>query len=374
MVKISKQAKRAFSKKPDVKEAIKEIQNQFGDLSKYKLVVFFASSLYPHKELAAEFEKVFGSIPYVGCSTNGEMMTGKILHNSIVAIALDDTIINHCSIQIVKDLFSTADIDDAFNKLKKDFCSKCVDEHPEKYVGMIMANGLTNKEEDLIKRLNDLTEVSFVGGSAGDDLSWRETYVFFKGKSYTKSAVLVLLEPTVGFKVLKTQSFAPIGKVAKVTSVDRELRCIKTIDNIPAGLFYAQQLGVPPEKISEYFTDYSIGIMIYNEAYVHDVQSVDKDYNLYMYSSAPKDAEMQILKAADLAEDMSRFRNRVLMTLPSISAIIHFCCVNRFTKLQKEGIQDFSQALEGLPCIGFATYGEFFISFINQTSVLLVLY
>ena len=37
-------------------------------------------------------------------------------------------------------------------------------------------------------------------------------------------------------------------------------------------------------------------------------------------------------------------------------------------------IMHFKELFKGLPAIGFATYGEFYISFINQTSVMLVLF
>ena len=55
-------------------------------------------------------------------------------------------------------------------------------------------------------KIGNLTNILFVGGSAGDDLKFEATYVFANGTVYTDAAVLALLKPRVGFEVIKTQS------------------------------------------------------------------------------------------------------------------------------------------------------------------------
>lgn len=375
MVRISKNAKRAFTKNPDVEKAVSEIKEQLGASNDFKLIFFFASIVFPPDKISKEMTKAFPGVPCIGCTTCGELITGKTLVRSVVAIALDSTIVKNVGIELIKDVYNIFDTDKAFNTLRKKFCADCVDNNPENYVGIILSNGLCDQEEKIISRLNELTEVFFVGGTAADAWRLKETYIYMNGEYYTKSAILLLVEPTIGYKAVKTQNFKPLGKVVRVTDADESIRCIKTIDNIPAAEFYAKQIGKPISEIRKHFINYSIGIMVYGEAYVHDIRYADENNHLYMYSAVPKGAEMQVLESTSIMKGMIEFRKREIMVLASVSALLHFCCASRFNKIQlEEEGKDFRQIFEGLPSIGFATYGEFFNSFVNQTSVILIFF
>lgn len=98
----------------------------------------------------------------------------------------------------------------------------------EKYVGLILMDGVTRSEERVMEKIGDLTSVIFVGGSAGDDLHFEKTFVYANGKAYTDAAVLVLLEPANGFDVIKTQSFRSTGKILEATQVDEAARKVFT--------------------------------------------------------------------------------------------------------------------------------------------------
>jgi hypothetical protein len=47
----------------------------------------------------------------------------------------------------------------------------------------------------------------YIGGSAGDDLKFSQTWVYANGKAFTDTALLALMKPAVGFSFIKTQSF-----------------------------------------------------------------------------------------------------------------------------------------------------------------------
>jgi hypothetical protein len=100
----------------------------------------------------------------------------------------------------------------------------------------------------------------------------------------------------------------------------------------------------------------------------------DADYNLYLYSAIPKDAEIQILKIANIIEDTKELVENEIKPLKHISAIINFNCGSRALKIKKEKKEkEFEKIFKDLPVVGFSTYGEFYISFVNQTSTMLVL-
>ena len=370
---ISKQAQRAMSKNPDVTQALQEIKSQLGD-DDFNLIIFFASPKYAPSQISKEFHKVFPTAPTLGCTTSGEIFGGELIQDSIVAMAFNENVIKNCHIGLIDNMDNLLQFNKVFQKIAKDIGVKISEMDSEKYVGILLADGLNSSAENVISRINELSEIFFIGGAAGDNFKLEHTYIYANGKYYENAALIILLEPTNGFKILKTQSFSPLGKVFTVTDADEKKRCLKSINNTPAAIFYAKEIGVPIEKLQEQFSNYSIGQIIYDDAYLHDSIKFDEKYNLYLYSSIPKGAEVQILKIEDIVDNMKKVIEKDIKPLKHISAIINVNCASRDVKLRKENRnKDFEDLFENYPAIGFATYGEFYISFINQTSVMLIL-
>lgn len=365
--------KSALSSNPDPKQALIEIKEQLGD--GHSFIIFFAAPSYNPQKISAEFHKAYPKIPTIGCSTAGEIFGGKLLLNSVVAMAFDSSIIKDFHCTLIKNMDDILEVNTAFKEFEKQFKQAPALMDPQKHVGIILTDGTSAKPENIIARINELTEISFTGGAAGDDVKMKNTYVYYNGKHYQNAAILVIIEPQNDFKVLKTESFETTGKIFIATDVDESKRCIKTIDNKPAALFLAEQIGVPIEELKNKFADYSLGHMVYKNAYVHTTESFDKNYNLYLYSAIHKGAEIQLLKTTDIINDLKKFVTYEIRPLPNISAILHFNCISRDLKIRKDNAEkEFEKIFEGLPIIGFATYGEFLLSFINQTSTMLVLY
>ena len=84
--------KTAYSTKQTAEEAIIEIKNGFAGIHP-KMVVFFASSIFDQQDISRGMKETFSNAQVFGCSTAGEIVSGKVLKNSIVAMAFDkDTI------------------------------------------------------------------------------------------------------------------------------------------------------------------------------------------------------------------------------------------------------------------------------------------
>ncbi len=371
---ISNQLKRAISKNQDVSQALIEIKQQLGDEA-YSFILFFASSSYNPDEISKKFQRTFPNSMTLGCTTAGEIFGGELLQNSIVAMAFDENSIKSFHIEVISNIDDLMQVNKVFKEFSKNIGIKISEINPEKYVGILITDGIKGSPENLIARINEITEIPFVGGSAGDDWKMDHTYIYANGKYYENAALIILLEPIKGYKVLKTQSFEPIGEVFTATDVDEKKKCLKTINNVPAALFYAQQIGVPIEELQEQFVNYSIGHIIYDESYLHDSINFDDKYNLYLHSAIPQDAEIQILKITNIIEDIQSLIEKEVKPLKDISAILNFNCGSRYLKIQKENQEkDFEKLFKDLPVIGFATYGEFFISFINQTATILIVF
>lgn len=373
--KIRKPAKRAYTSHSDLLEAVREIKLGLGSDSVFDLVLFFASVEYNPMKISAEMKKAFPQAQVVGCTSAGGSFGGRILDKSIVAMGLNQDTIKNFKVEVVDNIKDDIKINKSMQSFESYFGRKNLQDDAEKYVGIILSDGLSMAEEALMSRINQLTEVEFIGGSAADDWKMKNTYLYYEGEVFENAAILMIWEPTLGFKVLKTQSFVPIGKVAKASLVDESKRCLKKIDNVPSGIFYAEQIGCDKDEIEKYFISHAIGIMVYNDAYAHDIKSVDKDYSLYLYSAIPAGSEIQVLQSSDIVESLGNFYVNKIQPLASISAIVNFSCGTRFRKIKREGVtEEVTQILKDLPMVGFGTYGEYYISFLNQTAVLLILF
>ena len=80
--------KTAFSVKTDIQDAVQDIQEQLGDFET-KLLIFFASASIAPDELADRMEAAFPRAETFGCSTAGEIVTGRMLSDSLVAMAFN---------------------------------------------------------------------------------------------------------------------------------------------------------------------------------------------------------------------------------------------------------------------------------------------
>ena len=91
----------------------------------------------------------------------------------------------------------------------------------EKMFGFLMSDGLSLKEENLIARLKQAFDaIDIFGGSAGDDLKFEKTSVYYGGKFHSNAAILTIIETECDFHLFKTQHFVPTEKELIITEVD----------------------------------------------------------------------------------------------------------------------------------------------------------
>ena len=106
---------------------------------------------------------------------------------------------------------------------------------PDRYVGVVLMDGLGGGEEEVNHALGIAAPtVQFVGGSAGDGLRFDETRVFCNGEASGRGAVLLLLDMSAPFTVLKTESVEQTGQSLQVTGLDESGRFVHAFDGRPA--------------------------------------------------------------------------------------------------------------------------------------------
>lgn len=359
-----------YSTQSDVNAAVREIKEQFGSFEP-TLVLFFASSRYAPDSLAAEMQSGFSKAQTMGCTTAGEIVTGKMLQNSITAMGFSKAIIPQVCVTAVENMDKDGAATHALQTFERIFGETMQEMSFEKYVGFILTDGLSLSEEKIMDQLGDATNITFIGGSAGDDLKFEKTFVFVNGKSYAHAAALALMKPAVGFEIIKTQSFAIKDARLVATKVNEATREVVEFNGRPAVDAYAEAVGERPENLSDRFMRNPLGLVSDGDPFVRSPQQL-KDKSVIFYCQVLEGMELSVLEATDLIEDTRKAVEAKLAEMGGACCLINFHCILRTLELRQKGLEPAYGALfTETPTIGFSTYGEQYIGHINQTSTIL---
>ncbi|MGE3728262.1 MAG: FIST signal transduction protein [Candidatus Sericytochromatia bacterium] len=364
--------KSIFSQAQDIDQAVAELKQQLDPAFEAKLLLVFASSIYDQQILNQKLHENFAGTTVVGCSTAGEIVSGHMLQNAIVAMAFNSQVIDDFQVQVLENIKTEDHVDAAFAAFGEHFGVSMTEMDYKKYVGLVLIDGLTLAEERLMESIGDKTNVTFIGGSAGDDLQFKQTYVYANGKAYSNAAVLVLLKPSVGFDFIKTQSFCESIKRLTPTKVDTATRTVLEFNGQPAAQAYAEAVGTEVSQLSDYFMSNPVGLMDGEDPFVRSPMQV-KDQALAFYCNMVEGMELSLLQPLDIVKDTELAVQAKLTELGNISGIIDFHCILRTLQLRNEKrTEAYGAIFSAIPTIGFSTYGEEFITHVNQTSTMLV--
>jgi hypothetical protein len=364
--------KTAYSTEENHERAVERIKEEMGDLDP-RLMLYFASTKYDPEKISRAMKEAFPSADTFGCTTAGEIVTGKMLKGSVVAMGMDEDAVADIDLQIVDDIGGEPEVGKAFAGFERHFLENLLTMSIHNYVGIILIDGLRMAEERIMDSIGDLTNVFFIGASAGDDLKFAQTHVFANGKAYTNAALLALIKPKKGFDFLKVQSFKPLKTKLTATKVSEKERMVVEFNDKPAALAYAEAVGAENlDKVSEHFMTNPVGLYIGDEPYVRSPQRI-QDQNMIFYCNVLEGMELSVLEATDIVTDTKQAIEEKLKRMNHVSGIVNFHCILRTLELEQKGMtESYGRLFSNIPTIGFSTYGEEFIGHINQTSTMLL--
>jgi hypothetical protein len=365
--------KTAHSTHSDPATAARELRSALGGLEP-RLVVFFASAAYAPEALGAALAEQFPKVQSIGCTTAGELISGRMLKQSVVLFALDQAALRSAHVALVEDIKREASVDEALDVLGRAVGSEAAGIDPTRYVGLVLHDGLSGAEEAVMSRLSVRTNVPFIGGSAGDDIKFVRTHVFANFEPHSGASVLALIEPAGKYGILKTQSFDVTSQVLEVTDVDEATRTVRSFNGRPAAVEYAAQLEVTVQELPDQFGSHPVGLVMADGApYVRSPQRIDGT-DVVFYCQVKRGMKLNVLKARDIVDQTRGDLAAKLQSLGACSGILNFHCILRTLELEAKGQCDaYAGLFEQVPMAGFSTYGESYIGHINQTSTMLLL-
>ncbi len=331
-------------------------------------VILFCSNQYNLQNLAAAINKHF-DCPVTACTTAGEIAGGYLQHN-IVGVSFSTNYFRlhpHSILRISEQ--PENDIKSVINSVKS--LTPFTDQQPVNRVGFLLVDGLSMSEETVVASLfNGLPNIPLVGGSAGDDLKFSDTFVFTNGKFIKNAAVYTLIETTLDIEILKVQHFIPSKRELVVTDAAPKKRIVYEIDGEPAAEAYAALLGLSREQLSpEIFSLYPLMLQVGDEWYVRSIQKAEKNGSLVFYCAIDNGLPLTIAEGLDIVQNLQELVKKATHTFSTINLTLGCDCILRRLEINKMGYSTpIIQALEQLTFLGFSTYGEQYNSIhVNQT-------
>ncbi len=360
----------AFTHEKNANAVVDALAAQFGD-TQPKAIVFFCSHHHDGAAISGALKKRYGAADVIGCTTAGEFNDSRTGTDGVSAIALGGEKVKRAAGALAKFGGSVdGGVKEALGRIGQSLGLDPREADPKQFVGIVLVEGLRGKEEEANEALgNAAPQLSFVGGSAGDNLEFKETRVFCNGEASNDGAALLLLEAAVPFTVAKTCSFEPTGKKFKVTKADVPNRVIYELDGKPVTQVYADAVGVSPEKLDgNVFMSHPVGLMIDQKPWIRSPQRVLPDGGLKFYCRVLEGMEIHLMRSTDLVGDTKGCLEGVRQELGGLSGGLTFNCILRRLELDAKKLHEpFLASLKGLQTAGFHTYGESWLGHINQT-------
>ena len=337
-----------------------------------KAIVFFASHHHDGSAISGGLHKKFPAAEVIGCTTAGEFTELHGGVRSVSALAMPSSKVRRCAGAIARfEPGIEGSVKAALGRISGKLEVDLRNADPKKYVGVVLIEGLRMKEELANEALgNEAPLLSFVGGSAGDNLEFKETRVFFNGEASNDGCALLLLEAAVPFVVAKTCSFRSTGKKFKVTKADVPNRVVHELDGRPVLEVYAEAAGVSKDKLDgAVFMKKPMGLMIDNAPWIRSPQQVLPTGGLKFYCKILEGMEIHLMEATQLVDDTRKALAKAAKDLNApVSGGLVFNCILRRLELDSDKLhQPFLESFAGKKIAGFHTYGESYLGHINQT-------
>lgn len=369
------QTKSAFSRAKPARQVAAELASQFGTVDA-RAIIFFCSHTHDGAALSAALREHYPEAEVIGCTTAGEFVEDQYGEGNVAAIVLGPDKARAASSVLATFVDGVEDVtreaaESIARRLRVDLRSA----DPSRYVGIVLIDGLHMTEERVNQALGEAAPLlSFVGGSAGDNLAFQQTYVFRNGVRAANGAVFLLLEMAVPFTVVKTCSFESTGKHFTITKADVENRTVYEVDGRPVVEAYAEALGLTPDDLtSAVFMSHPVGLMD-SEPWVRSPQQVTPNGGLKFYCQILEGMDVHLMRGTDLiGETKAAFaKTDTELGGPRGGAVVFNCILRRLQMDVEKSHEQFLDAIGHSPVAGFHTYGESWLGHINQTCTALV--
>jgi hypothetical protein len=355
----------------DSQAAVKELYDAIHQPN-LELVLFFCSSHYDLDALALEMNTLFPKVRVIGCTTAGEIGPGGYTEFSLsgVSFSADSfTVAAGC----IHDLHHINNEKGhvLVNSMLQHIETRTHRANSENSFAFMLIDGLSLREEPAVRILqNALGDIPLFGGSAGDDLRLKKTWVFFDGAFHSDSIAFVVVHTIFPFKLFKAQHFIIGDERLVVTKADPSQRIVYELNGYPAAEEYARMVHSSVDKLNpKQFSATPLIIRINGLVYVRSIQTANPDGSLTFYCAIDNGLVLMLSHGIDLVKNLEDTIQDIQAEIGKPQLILGCECILRNLEIKSEGlIAEVENIFINNNVVGFSTYGEQYLGVhINQT-------
>lgn len=352
--------------------AMEEIAAQLGEDTLAGAIIFCPHRFDPAR-LAWAINLQTEGVRVIGCTSSGELTDQGYDHDSLSVIGFPASsfhLTSHCFLDI--EHFDPAAARAQVRKLaaQAERESRALGESVN-HVALFLVDGLSHSEELLTMTLQDaLGEIPLIGGSSGDDLTFRQTSIFEGGAFHQRAAVVAILSTPRPLHVFKAQHYRPGERKMVITGALPADRVVTEINAEPAAQEYLRLAGHAGEALNmEFFAAHPLMVRAGGEYHVRSVQTANADGSLTFYCAIDEGLVLTVGEPVDRIAGMEALFQDIAGAIGPVDRIIAFDCVlNRIDAERRQISYDVSQLYRKHGVIGFNTYGEQYHALhVNQT-------
>ncbi|HTP28451.1 MAG TPA: FIST N-terminal domain-containing protein, partial [Anaeromyxobacteraceae bacterium] len=289
-------ARRGYSLSTKPADAARELRAAI-DQPGMRVVLLFCSPSYDLSELGAAIRSEF-ACPVIGCTSAGQIGPTGYQPGGIAgaSLASDELEVHSYLVSPLSRCRDQAHEVAAHVKAKLRGAPAS-----RRAFGLILVDGLSLAEEALTSTLyQSLGNVPIVGGSAGDDLRFESTAVYWEGEFLPGVAVFSVFETTLPFRTFKLHDFRPTDKKLVTTASDPSRRLVKEMNGFPAADAYAELIGIPWEELNpKLFSRNPMMLRIGSDYYLRSIQTVNPDRSLTFYAAIEEGLVLRLGQAIE---------------------------------------------------------------------------
>lgn len=340
----------------DPQDAVAEATAHF-DLSQTCFVLAFVPHGTDHDALARALDTRLQGVPAFGCTSAGQITLEGYETDALLLIAFPKSHFRCASV-----MFSP------LKPLSIPAITAKTEQHITRFphtagwnrFALVFADGLSKQEDLLASTLEIVLEgLPIFGGSAGDGMAFRETFVLHHGTFHSNAALLLVLETNLEFEGVSFDHFMPSDVQLIITEANPEERIVYEINGAPAASEYARLVGCAVEDLNpRIFAENPMLVEHRDNHYVRAVSDATPDLALRFLAAIDDGLIMTLGRGKEVIQTLEAGLN-VTANNKQPDFILGFDCALRRLELEQKGLdRHASDLFQQRRVIGFNTYGE----------------
>lgn len=336
-------------------------------------IIWFSPTRHTAADIVNRLGDIAPELTFLGCSTSGEVTPVGMQEHGFLAILLPARWFD-VSVRVMDRVASlgmetiarlTADARSHFLHTLGDPVNR------QGLFALSLIDGLSYSEETVTVAMDrGLDGIPLIGGSAGDDLQFTQTWQISNGHVMQQAAILTLIRCRLPCRVFTNNNFVPTDHKLVVTEADPDLRRVNEFNAEPAAIAYANAIGMSPDELDAgSFASYSVIVRFGGRHYCRSIQQVNEDQSLTFFCAIDNGLVLTVARSEGMVASSRLAIEDIESEIGDIDLMFGFDCIYRkLDARNRQTTHRITSLYQEKHFVGFNTYGEQYNSLhINQT-------